>query len=353
MLSSLTSLTAHLRRCLFTLCVSSIKMTTANGSDVRLKVALIGSGNWGSAIAAIISNNVNKHSDLFDPHIRMYVYEEVVDGKKLTEIINTQHENVKYLPGIKMGSNVRAVPDLREAASDADILIFVQPHAFVPRTCETLKGKIKAGAFAISLIKGFGEKDGKFVLMSEVISDQLSIDCSVLMGANVANEVARGDFCESTIGCRDEEKGRVLKRLFHTDNFMITVVKDVQTVEICGALKNIVACAAGFAKGLDLGDNTSAAVIRLGLKEMRRFCRLFYSSGFRESTLFESCGVADLVTTCYGGRNSKVSFEFAKRRGSVTIEQLETELLNGQKLQGPQTAAQVYDLLQKKGLVEK
>jgi len=129
---------------------------------------------------------------------------------------------------------------------------------------------------------------------------------------------------------------------------MVTVVEDAYTVEICGALKNIVACAAGICQGLGQGDNTKAAVIRLGLKEMIRFCRLFYAEGFQQSTFFESCGVADLVTTCYGGRNLKVSLEFTKRLQEgkdVTIKECEAELLNGQKLQGPETAAEVHVML--------
>ena len=316
------------------------------------KVALIGSGNWGSAIASIIGHNVRHHDKLFEETIKMYVYEEVLDGKKLTEIINTQHENIKYLPGIKLPENIVAVPDVSEAAVEADILIFVVPHAFVPSICKQLTGKIKATAFGISLIKGFGEKDGKFVLMSQVIEELLGVPCSVLMGANLANEVAKGDFCESTIGCKDPRQGEILKRLFHTPNFMITVVPDVTTVEICGALKNIVACAAGFSEGLGMGDNTKAAVIRLGLKEMIRFCNTFFSQGFNQATFFESCGVADLVTTCYGGRNRKVSLEFAKHNGSKSLEELEKEMLNGQKLQGPQTAAEVYDLLTEKKQLE-
>lgn len=324
---------------------------SANGST-PLKVALIGSGNWGSAIASIIGYNVTKYDGLFDPTIKMYVYEEMVDGQKLTEIINTKHENVKYLPGIKFPENVVAVPDVVDASADADILIFVLPHSFVPATCKPLIGKVKSTAYGISLIKGFGEKDGKFVLMSQIIQELLGIPCSVLMGANLANEVARGDFCESTVGCKDVEQGQVLKKLFHTENFMITVVRDVCTVEICGALKNIVACAAGFVEGIGLGDNTKAAVIRLGLKEMIRFCRTFYSDGFNETTFFESCGVADLVTTCYGGRNRKVSLEFAKHGGKKTLEELEKEMLNGQKLQGPQTAAEVYVLLSEKKKLE-
>ena len=86
----------------------------------------------------------------------------------------------------------------------------------------------------------------------------------------------------------------------------VTVVSETQIVEICGALKNIVACAAGFCDGLKMGDNTKAATIRLGMKEMMKYGDTFYPGG-NPSTYFESCGVADLITTCYGGRNRKVS----------------------------------------------
>ena len=90
-------------------------------------------------------------------------------------------------------------------------------------------------------------------------------------------------------------------------------MSDTKTVEICGALKNIVACAAGFCDGLKMGDNTKAATIRLGMKEMMKYGDTFYPGG-NPSTYFESCGVADLITTCYGGRNRKVS---EVREGSI------------------------------------
>lgn len=143
-------------------------------------------------------------------------------------------------------------------------------------------------------------------LISQLIRDTMNIPCSVLMGANLANEVADEKFCETTIGCVDEADGQDFKLLFQTDNFRVTVVKDTNIVEICGALKNIVACAAGFCDGLKMGDNTKAAIIRLGLKEMIKYGDTFYPGG-DHSTYFESCGVADLITTCYGGRNRKVS----------------------------------------------
>ena len=112
-------------------------------------------------------------------------------------------------------------------------------------------------------------------------------------------------------------------------------------------MKNIVACAAGFVDGLGLGDNTKAAVIRLGLMEMIKFVDVFFPGG-KLSTFFESCGVADLITTCYGGRNRKVSEAFVKT--GKTIEELEKEMLNGQKLQGPFTAEEVNYMLKAKDM---
>jgi len=311
---------------------------------VKSKVALLGSGNWGSAIAKIIGQNVTKFKDEFEEEIKMYVYEEQIDGRPLTQIINTQHENVKYLPGKKLPVNIVADPDLINTAKDADILIWVVPHGFVEGMCDKLKGNLKPNVISLSLIKGFYERPGGGIaLISKLINDSLHCPVSALMGANLANEVAEEQFCETTIGCANVSDGKILKKLFNTENFLVTVVSDRYTVEICGALKNIVACAAGFAEGLGLGDNTKAAVIRLGLKEMVRFCRRFYPEGFKEETFFESCGVADLVTTCYGGRNRKCAVAFVKTR--KPLAEIEKELLNGQKLQGPATAHEVYNLL--------
>ncbi|AWO95873.1 Glycerol-3-phosphate dehydrogenase [Scophthalmus maximus] len=151
------------------------------------------------------------------------------------------------------------------------------------------------------------------------------------------------------IGAKNEANGRIFKELLQTPNFRITVVAESDTVELCGALKNIVAVGAGFCDGLGFGDNTKAAVIRLGLMEMVAFAKLFCKDQVSSSTFLESCGVADLITTCYGGRNRKVAEAFVKT--SKSIVELEAEMLNGQKLQGPQTSAEVYRILQKKDIV--
>lgn len=272
----------------------------------------------------------------------MGVFEEIVDGRKLSEIINEKHENVKYLPGVKLPENVIAVPDLVEATKDADILIFVLPHQFVAKVCDQLKGNIKKDAFACSLIKGVDASQGGIQLVSRMIYKALDIDVSVLMGANIASEVARDDFCESTLGARSEVNGQILYDLFHRHHFRISVTKDAATVEVCGAIKNIIAVAAGFCDGLGYGSSTKAAVMRIGLLEMCKFAAQYYK-GVRMDTFLESCGFSDIIATCYGGRNRRVSEKFVT--AGKSIEELEQEMLNGQKLQGPLAALEVHKLL--------
>merc|ERR1712129_70498 len=102
------------------------------------------------------------------------------------------------------------------------------------------------------------------------------VDMSVLMGANVANEVAKGDFAEATVGCTDLAIGAKWVAVFNTPDFKVDPVMDVAGAELCGALKNVVALGAGFCDGLGFGGNTKAAIIRVGLKEMQKFCEVFY-----------------------------------------------------------------------------
>uniref|UniRef100_A0A8P0PR79 Glycerol-3-phosphate dehydrogenase [NAD(+)] n=2 Tax=Canis lupus familiaris TaxID=9615 RepID=A0A8P0PR79_CANLF len=270
-----------------------------------LKVCIVGSGNWGSAVAKIIGNNVKKLTK-FASTVKMWVFEETVNGRKLTDIINNDHENVKYLPGHKLPENVIAVPNLGEAVKDADLLVFVIPHQFIHRICDELTGRVPKDALGITLIKGIDEGPEGLKLISDIIREKMGIDVSVLMGANIASEVAAEKFCETTIGSKIMENGLLFKELLQTPNFRITVVDDADTVELCGALKNIVAVGAGFCDGLHSGDNTKAAVIRLGLMEMIAFARIFCKGQVSTATFLESCGVADLITTCYGGRNRRI-----------------------------------------------
>ena len=132
-----------------------------NSAEQHDRVCIIGSGNWGSAIATLVGRNCARLPHV-ETQVSMWVYEETVqleDGteRKLTEVINEQHENVKYLPGIKLPENVVAVPDLAEACDQATLLIFVLPHQFLPRLMPTIKANCHPSCRGVSLIKGLGK----------------------------------------------------------------------------------------------------------------------------------------------------------------------------------------------------
>merc|ERR1711871_1186763 len=203
--------------------------------------------------------------------------------------------------GIKFTDNVVADPDLASACTDATLLVFVLPHQFLGRICPQMTTMAK-GCKALSLIKGIEFEEGGPILISNMIKDAMSgMEVSVLMGANVANEVARDDFCESAVGYADKKNGLCWQRLLDCSTFRVGSINDVAGVELCGALKNVVALGAGFCDGLGFGGNTKAAIIRIGLKE-----------------------------------------------GSW--DALEKAMLNGQKLQGTITAKDVMVVLRSKGL---
>ncbi|XP_031117667.1 glycerol-3-phosphate dehydrogenase [NAD(+)] isoform X1 [Ipomoea triloba] len=320
--------------------------------SIKSRVTVVGSGNWGSVAAKLIASNTLKLNSFHD-EVRMWVFEEVLPtGEKLSEVINKTNENVKYLPGIQLGKNVIADPDLEHAARDANMLVFVTPHQFMEGICKKLVGKIRKDAEAISLIKGMEVKMEGPCMISTLITEQLGINCCVLMGANIANEIAVEKFSEATVGYREnKEIAQKWVQLFNTPYFMVSAVQDVEGVELCGTLKNVVALAAGFVDGLEMGNNTKAAIMRIGLREMKAFSKLLFPS-VKESTFFESCGVADVITTCLGGRNRKCADAFAKNGGKRSFDELEAEMLQGQKLQGVSTAKEVYEVLRYRGWLE-
>merc|ERR1719443_2766434 len=324
-------------------------------SENKRSVCIVGSGNWGSTAAKIIGENImsGEAKNYFEQEVRMWVFDEKIpqeDGstRKLTEIINTEHENVKYLKGHKLPEIVKAVPDLKEAVKGASVLVWVLPHQFIPKTAQGVVDVVEKDAVSISLVKGGVDitEDG-LKLCSETISEIMGHDVSVIMGANVADEVARGDFCEATIGASDKQTGELFHKLFDMKTFSVNTVDEVASVELCGALKNVVALAAGFTDGIGMGGNTKAAVVRIGLKEMQSFITHFYPKTKTE-VFSESCGVADLITTCFGGRNRKCAEAFAESRvrgEPRSWDEIETTMLNGQKIQGTLTAQEIMPLI--------
>ncbi|KAL7421746.1 glycerol-3-phosphate dehydrogenase [Cryptotrichosporon argae] len=311
------------------------------------KVAIIGSGNWGTAIARIAGQNAAAHADVFEPRVPVWVFEEEFEGRKLTEIINETHVNKKYLPDVALPDNVVAVPDLADAVKDATALVFVVPHQFLDKALQGLEGKVRKDAKAITLIKGVSVEAGEISIFADVIEQRLGISTSALSGANIAQEVAKDTFSETTIGYRTRAEGELWKKLFQTPKFKVQIVEDVAGVSLGGALKNVVAVAAGFSDGLGYGSNSKAAIMRIGLLEMKRFSLEFFDNAKPDTFLQESSGVADLITSCLEGRNYKTAVEFAKQKKS--FEELEKEMLGGQKLQGIHTAQDVYEFLDKRG----
>ncbi|ORX94011.1 NAD-dependent glycerol-3-phosphate dehydrogenase [Basidiobolus meristosporus CBS 931.73] len=312
------------------------------------RVCIVGSGNWGSVAAKIIGINVTKHEELSD-EVYMWVHDELVGGQSLADIINTKHENVRYLPGVALPKNVVANSNLIECIQDATVLVFVLPPQFLKEILRRMVGHIRPDAIAISLIKGLDSSFSGIRFFSEVIEELLDIDVSVMSGANVASEVAAESFCETTIGTRVYEHGKLFEKLFSTSYLSINVVNDIIGVELCGALKHILGIAAGIVDGLDLGGNTKAAIVRIGLMEIIKFAKTFYPE-VKKETFYESCGIAEMISLYYAGRNRKLGEAFVKTGKPFNV--LEDELLNGQKLQGPVTIQRVYNHLVQKEKIQ-
>ncbi|GFR51762.1 hypothetical protein Agub_g14217 [Astrephomene gubernaculifera] len=330
----------------------------------RYKVAMIGSGAWACAAVRMIAQNTVRQNppggegagaggqvpdpaDEFAEEVRMWVYEENYQGRKLTEVINETHENPKYFPGFSLGPNVLAVPSIEAAAEGADLLVFCAPHQFMHGICKQLMGKVKPGAAAISLTKGMRVRPEGPQLISQMVRRYLGIDCAVLMGANIATDIGREQLSEAVIGYDNLDHAERFKKLFQRPYFRVSLLPDPVGAEMCGTLKNIVALGAGMVDGLGLGPNSKATIIRQGLVEMRAFSRALYPS-VRDDTFLAGCGVGDLVATCYGGRNRLVAEEWT--RGQLagqprTFEELESTLLRGQKLQGVLTSNEVQEIL--------
>ena len=315
------------------------------------RVCIVGSGNMGSTMAKVIAENIVNLPD-FDKTVRMYVYDEIVDGESLVDIINTKHENVKYLPGIKLPENVLALRSLAEAATDCDFYVIVTPHQFLPKLLPEMLGKPLPGASAINLVKGVSVKGDEIELVSDTVESLLNIPCGALMGANIANDIAKENFCESTIAFTDAALGQKWVPLFHCKYFRIKLIQDLCLLQVCGTVKNIIALGGGFIDGLEMGESTKAAILRIGLDEMFDFATWYFPDrNCKLETLLESCGVADLIATAYGGRNHKCAVEFVKT--GKDFEEIEKELLNGQKLQGTIAAREIYELLKIRKAVKK
>ena len=304
------------------------------------KSAILGAGTWGVALGYMLAKDGKE----------VVVWSALSD--EITALRATRRQ--KNLPDTELPESITFTEDLALAVGDASFVLFAVPSVFVRATARLAAPLLNEGQVVIDVAKGIEQESLCF--LSEIIDGELRavgrrLPIVALSGPTHAEEVARDLPTVIVAASTDVRAARAVQDFFMNTCLRVYTATDVHGVELCGALKNIVAIAAGVSAGLGFGDNTKAAVIRLGLMEMIAFAKLFCSGTVSSATFLESCGVADLITTCYGGRNRKVAEAFA--RTGKSIEQLEKEMLNGQKLQGPQTARELHSILQHKGLVDK
>ena len=262
------------------------------------EIAVVGAGAWGTGLAIVLGRK-SAH------HVRLWAHEaEVVD------CITRARVNEKFLPGRIVPESVVASSNLELVVEDAQIIVSVMPSQHCRGLFERMKPLIPRHSLIVSATKGLEE--GSLFRMSEVIQTVLG-DAAIgaLSGPSFAQEVARGDPTAITIASGDSGLLRTVQQEFSDSSFRVYTNSDVIGVELGGALKNIVAIAAGICDGLGLGHNSVAALITRGLAEMTR---LVVACGGRADTMAGLAGLGDLVLTCTGGlsRNRSVGVELGR-----------------------------------------
>lgn len=265
-------------------------------------IAVIGAGAWGTALAKLCG----EQSHL----VRLWSWQA-----EHARAIEQSRENVEFLPGFRLPDSVRAVSELGAALADAELVILAVPsHAF-RQTLTSARDVLPRSAALVTATKGI--ENDSLMLMSEITSDVLGAGAAarhaVLSGPSFAKEVALGLPTNVVVAARDHGLAQQIQRLVSTDRFRVYSSDDPIGVEVGGALKNVIAIAAGACDGLGFGYNTRAALITRGLAELTR---LAVAKGGSPLTLSGLSGMGDLVLTCTGelSRNRTVGFELGKGR---------------------------------------
>jgi glycerol-3-phosphate dehydrogenase (NAD(P)+) len=268
------------------------------------KIAILGAGSWGTALAIVLSRSRKPHE------ISLWVR-----NAALAEAIRVDRENRAYLPGSKLPESVGVHADLEAALSGAQVILGTMPSAHARAVYTSAIPHAAAGTTFVSATKGL--EPGTHLRMSEVIAQvvapQFAPRVAVISGPSFAAESARGEPTAVVLASWDAAVGTELQEEFAGPNFRLYTNDDVLGVELAGAMKNVMAIAAGACQGLGLGSNALAALITRGLAEM---ARLAMALGARAETLSGLAGLGDLVLTCTGtlSRNRFVGIELGKGR---------------------------------------
>ena len=271
------------------------------------RVAVIGAGSWGTALAGLLAGQGHR--------VRLWAHEPEV-----VEEVNGRHENVSFLPGSPLPESLRATGSLEEALEDVGFVVSVSPSQFVGRVMDAAAAHVPDGALVVSASKGI--ETATLRRMDQVLGDVLSPrqmeGFTVLSGPSFAVEVAAGEPTAVVAASGSLEAAQRVQALFQTRAFRVYTNRDVVGVELGGALKNVMAIAAGVTAGLGFGHNTRAAVITRGLAEMTR---LGVAMGAEAATFAGLAGMGDLVLTCTGelSRNRTVGYRLGQ---GETLEQI-------------------------------
>ena len=271
-----------------------------SGSAERGRIAVLGSGGWGTALAV--------HLARLGDRVALWGR----DGRLVAEM-SERRENRRYLPGVALPSRVEPTASLEQALSRVRYVVAAVPSHGVRQVLRQAAPLVPEGAIVVSAAKGIEE--GTLLRMSEVIEQELGATrpVTVLSGPSFAAEVARGAPTAVLVAGRSPEAVGAVQNEFRSGYLRLYASADVTGVEVGGALKNVIAIAAGVVDGLGLGHNATAALITRGLAEVSR---LAYALGGRRDTLAGLSGLGDLVLTCTGelSRNRQVGLGLGSGR---------------------------------------
>ncbi|MBS1816047.1 MAG: NAD(P)-dependent glycerol-3-phosphate dehydrogenase [Acidobacteria bacterium] len=284
------------------------------------RIALIGAGAWGTALALTFARS-QKHG------VALWVHREEHASAMLSA-----RENTRYLPGVPLPPEISITASLQDAITQTDIVFLVTPSEHLPATVQKLAPFLTANQTIISATKGLQAET--HLRMSQVIQHHTTAPIAVLSGPTFAQELAAGMPTACVIASEDAALTRHLQQTLSSSELRIYRSTDVTGVELGGALKNIIAIAAGMVVGLELGSNALAALITRGMAEITR---LAVACGAEPQTLSGLAGMGDLILTCTGplSRNRSVGLELGKGRKLPEI----LSAMNGKVAEGVRCTA--------------
>lgn len=262
-------------------------------------VSVIGAGSWGMAIAKVLDTNGHE--------VTVWSHREE-EAERLREI----RENDTKLPGVKLSESVQFTSDLEAAVKAGALLILAVPSTAVRSTAHQMASYVKPGIVIVNLAKGIEERTR--MVLTDVIEQEIpGVNAAVLSGPSHAEEVGHGIPTTVVAGAKDRETAEYIQNIFMNQVFRVYTSPDMLGIELGGALKNVIALAAGVADGLGCGDNTKAALITRGIAEMSR---LGVAMGGRIETFNGLTGIGDLIVTCASrhSRNRKAGYLIGQGR---------------------------------------